>query len=717
MKNLLKISLFLLIPLNGSTQDVSWPRELTNEGSVLTLYQPQVQSWEKYEKLDFRMAFSLVPFQDKEVVGVLYVLANTEVNMDDHKVLINNMTVSKVNFPSLDDETAGKMDKIVRSFVTPDRTQIMSLEQVVACTPKEDTVSAITVNNDPPVIFVSKRPTILLQLEGAPVKASAGKDDLEYVINANWPLFYDKTGNAYFLYDGLEWQKSLETKGPWAFTASLPKSLVDIAKDPDWINLEGTIPAVTKANKKIPQVFYSEKLAELILFEGEPSYKTVEGTSLKFATNTDSDIFFCSSDNKYYYLSAGRWFSSAGFSGPWTFATLNLPADFAKIPLDSPASAILAFVPGTEQAKDAVMIAQIPTTIEADATEAAKKVNITYSGEPKFEPIEGTTLYYAVNTTEKVIKMSSDQYYACYQGIWFVSNTPTGPWTTATTVPEEIYSIPSSSPVYNVTYVTQTVTTTNVVQSSYTSGYTGVYFMGTPSGVVIISGTGYYHPPYYYYPPYGYPVYYPYPVTYGCYAYHPYPYGGVAYHASYNPATGVYGRSATAYGPYGSASAGQAYNSHTGTYARGASVSTPYGSRSAGQAYNPYTGASAATRQGSNANAQWGATTVNNGHGQSTTVGHVTTDRGTAVKTSSGDKYAASDGNVYKNTGNGWEETSNSSGQRSSQNVNTQEMNNEVQNRDRGNTQTQQYNARTTGSGSTARPQMSGGGGGGGRRR
>ena len=753
----LTISALLVLTINLLAQDVTWPRKLTSEGSVITLYQPQVQQWDDYKKIDFRMAFSLVPYQGKEVVGVLYVLANTEANMETHRVVINNMTVKEVHFPSLDAKNAEKMEKIVRTFVTPERSQELSVEQVVACTPKKDQVPTVKVNNNPPVIFVSKTPTILLQLEGKPVKAAAGGEDLEFVINSNFPLFYDKIGKSYLLYEGKEWQKSVEPGGPWTFTSSVPKALVNLAKDTNWRNLKGAIPAVTKADSKMPKVFYSEKIAELILFEGEPAFKQITGTTLKFATNTGSDIFQCSADKKYYYLTSGRWFSSATLDGPWVYATDNLPKDFAKIPDDSPAASIMAFVPGTEQAKDAVMIAQIPVTIETDAKEAGKKVKVIYSGDPKFEPIEGSSLYYAVNTTEKVIKVSSNQYYCCYQGIWFLSSAPTGPWTTATTVPEAIYKMPASSPVYNVTYVTQTVTTTNVVVSTYTSGYTGVYVMGTPYGVVIVSGTGFYYPPYYYYPPHGYPVYYHYPVTYGCYAYHPYPYGGVAYHASYNPYTGVYGRSATAYGPYGSKTVSQGYNSRTGTYARGASVSTPYGSRSAGQAYNPYTGGSAATRQGSNGNAQWGATTVNNGHGQSATAAHVTTRQGstTAVKTKNGDMYATSNGEVYKNTGSGWEDASKQNGSNSANKVNTQgtsqgqgqsgkagastqdvntagrnnaattqqspastsskassskpapdtqELNREAQNRQRGNTQTQQFNT-------SSRP--SGGGGGG----
>ncbi len=72
------------------------------------------------------------------------------------------------------------------------------------------------------------------------------------------------------------------------------------------------------------------------------------------------------------------------------------------------------------------------------------------------------------------------------------------------------------------------------------------------------------------------------------------PYGGIAYGAAYNPATGVYSRGARAYGPNGSAGVRQAYNPYTGTYAAAGYRATPHGTAVAGRAYNPYTGATAA---------------------------------------------------------------------------------------------------------------------------
>jgi hypothetical protein len=151
-------------------------------------------------------------------------------------------------------------------------------------------------------------------------------------------------------------------------------------------------------------------------------------------------------------------------------------------------------------------------------------------------------------------------------------------------------------------------------------------------------------------------------------------YGNNAWHG------GSYGSSATAYGPNGAAKVGNAYNPSTGTYARGAETATPYGTQKAGQAYNPNTGAYAQTHQTSNAYGSYGNSEYSK-NGQTTYTQHESTAQGSAStmqstngakavsgtnasgqhyaegETSSGTKYAEQNGNVYKNTGSGWQQT------------------------------------------------------------
>jgi len=92
----------------------------------------------------------------------------------------------------------------------------------------------------------------------------------------------------------------------------------------------------------------------------------------------------------------------------------------------------------------------------------------------KFQPIEGTTLQYAVNSPVPVIQVEPKSYYLLKDGVWFVAAAPTGPWAVATTVPAVIYTIRVSSPLYYVTYVQVYSSTPQIVYVGYTPGYLSV---------------------------------------------------------------------------------------------------------------------------------------------------------------------------------------------------------------------------------------------------
>jgi hypothetical protein len=659
------VAAFLLCLLSGTllAQDPGWPRTIAKPGGKLVLYQPQVDDWKNYQLVEGRMAFTVTPTGGQSHVGVVTVEMKSVVDMDNHTVLLSDPKVTSISFPSLDPATTAKMNELMKTFLNPSATMNISLERLAASVKKTKTPPVAPVKNDPPEIFVSLRPAILLLVNGPLTMAPIAQSDLQFVVNANWPLFFEATSSNYYLFDGKGWQTSKGVQGPWMATAKLPKQMAKVPQNANFADLKTFIPAPAGSAANAPMVYYSANPAEVVVFKGRPEWTAIPGTQLLYASNTDSPVFKYAPTGAFYYLTSGRWFTSTTpLRGPWTFATYSLPADFKNIPQSSPPGGVLASVPGTPEAEDAVLIAQIPTTVTVNPTAAAKEVQVSYVGAPQFLPITGTTMLYATNTPNKVIQVGS-QYYLCYQGVWFLAATPSGPWVVAQTVPQVIYTIPPSSPVYNVTYVTQ-VYTNGSVQASYTAGYMGAFIMGATVGAIVCSGTGYYYPPYMYH---GY--YYPYAATYG-------------YH-TYNSYTGAYGYGGAAYGPYGSAHWGTSYNPNTGTYARGASASNAYGYRAAGQAYNPYTGAYGATRQGGNAYGSWGQSVVSkNGNTAYTqhasnaygSVGTVQTSQGgkgaatstaygntAAGKTSNGDMYAGHDGNVYKNTGSGWQTYNNGS--------------------------------------------------------
>jgi uncharacterized membrane protein YgcG len=747
---ILVATLVLTAYSNVWAQDPGWPRQIVKPGGTLIIYQPQIDDWTNFTDITWRQAFQLTPAGGKQLVGAATLEGSTEVSTETHMVFMSNLKVLNTYFPSQDSATSAQMGELFQTFLPP--TVNISLERVIAYTPKPQSVKTVPLKNNPPFIFVSNSPAILLGLDGEPVLADLPHTDLKFVVNTLWPLFLDKSNSQYYLLVNNIWLSTADLHGPWSRVTKLSREFDKVPDSGKFAEVKKAVPPPQASNPIIPKVFYATVPAEVILFDGRPTYTTISGTQLVYANNTDSPLFVYSKTQTYYYLAAGRWFSAQNLAGPWTFASLNLPADFSNIPLSSPASAILASVPGTSEAKDAVLISQIPTTMVLNPTTTASQAKVTYTGSPQFAPIEGTSLQYATNTPDKVIQVG-DVYYLCLQGVWFMSATAQGPWTTAASVPEVIYTIPPSSPVYNVTYVTQVTNSSGYVESSYTAGYLGAFVMGAAAGAIVASGTGYYYPPYIGYPAAGYPIYRPYPTPYGAYG----AYGTTAYHTG----AGAYGVSQTAYGAYGSASRAASYNPYTGTASRTASVSTPYGKQSVGQAYNPYTGTYGATHQGSSPTAQWGQSYVSNGNHSATTQ-HYTTSQGTvasaqtasgakaagastvygnsaAAKTANGDMYAGHDGNVYKNTGAGWEK-SNGGGNWSSVNTpqnqqkaqsynqqhdqganqyhpsssaSSENLDSEKQNRDRGSMQAHNYSSGSHSAGGFGGGGRSWGGGGG----
>jgi hypothetical protein len=644
-----------------------WPRAFDRNGAHVIVYQPQVKSWRGYRSLIADTAVSIQEGNTRPILGVISWHADTVTDVNSRNVFVRNIEVVSSRFPSLSATQEAAMQQRVRQ-VYPSMTFTISLDRMIASVEKANApVQTIAANIQPPLIFVSSTPAILLLVQGKPVLAPVPGTVLQYVVNTNWDLFFD--GSNYFLLNGKTWLKSSNLAEPWVVATKLPPDFFKIPKGQNWDDVLKAVPPPASASVT-PKVFFTDKPAELILFKGAPAYAKIPGTALLYATNTESNVFLHTPDNQVYVLLSGRWFRAGNLQGPWTFSSNELPVDFSRLPAKQSYSVVAASVPGMQEASDAVLLAQVPTTAIVNRAQAESQVKVVYSGEPQFIPIESTTMFYAVNTPYKIIRVG-DLYYLCYQGIWFIGTSPNGPWKTADAVPTVIYTIPPSSPVYNVTYVVVSNPTPTTVEMSYSAGYMGMFVMGMAVGATIVYGTGYYYPPYVYWGPH--PVYYPYPYTYGC-------------AAVYSPYTGFYAVGRSVYGPYGSAGSAAWYNPATGMYGHGYTAQNAYDGHTYASGYNPWTGTSWATSQGHNQYSSWGSTVVNNGSNwaeaqhQSNangTTGSFQTSKGSAGAGFSGangnrgfvsqdannnNVYAGADGNVYKKDSNGnWSKWDNGS--------------------------------------------------------
>ena len=104
------------------------------------------------------------------------------------------------------------MDQLVRSFLPP--TFSISLERVLAYIPTPQSVKTVALKNDPPYIFVSYAPAILLGVEGQPVLSDVPNTNLKFVVNTQWPLFLNKSDSQYYLLVNNLWLSAGICMGP-----------------------------------------------------------------------------------------------------------------------------------------------------------------------------------------------------------------------------------------------------------------------------------------------------------------------------------------------------------------------------------------------------------------------------------------------------------------------------------------------------------------------
>ena len=469
-----------------------WPVQFTEQGRRFLIYQPQVDRWEN-NLLEGRSAV-LVRDEGagRQNFGVVYFSARTTLDPDSPTVTVSDPVVSKIDFPAL--AGAGGADDYTAALRAQFATQSWQIAQERLQSDMEidryaQQASKQPLKNDPPRIVYSERPAVLVPVDGAPVLRPVGDTGLMRVTNTRALLLQDKASARYYLFVSNEWMTAPRLEGPWSVAVNPPAQLEQakqIATQQDQVDLLEA-DAGSDVTPTALSVVVSTGPAELLQTEGPAQYAPIEGTQLLYVTNSPNKLFLDLRTQNHYALISGRWFRTTALAqGQWNYVPpAQLPADFAMIPAQHPTESVRAAVPGTPQAREAV----IANTIPQVATVARKSAHleVAYDGDPVFQPIEGTQLQNAVNAPVPVIRVSEDTFYALDNGVWFVAASPFGPWTVASFVPPVIYSIPVSSPLHYVTYVRVYDATPEVVYVGYTPGYVGSY---VSSDNVVVYGTG-----------------------------------------------------------------------------------------------------------------------------------------------------------------------------------------------------------------------------------
>jgi hypothetical protein len=482
--------------------DGGWPREVKTSAGIFTVYQPQLDSWDG-ARLSFYAAIAVRQKPDANpLYGVVWGEGRTVVDKDSRLVTFSDRQIRKLVLPSAPDREKALL-KVANEEVAP-VTRTIALDRLAAMlevAEADRAARALTLKNDPPRIVFSYKSAILVTIDGAAEWRPVKDSKLERVLNTRVLLVRQGKERLFVrVFDGWMTAKSLE--GPWTVEKKPPKELqaaLTDAKASGQVDLliggnpndAKTLPSL-KQEGRSPVIVVATTPTELIVIENGPNFVAIPGTGLSYVQNTTGNVFRLASDQKLYLLASGRWFRATTFDGEWEHVANDaLPADFAKIPDDSPKENVKAAVAGTAQAKEALIANAIPQVAEVRIAET-KIDPPKLDGEPKLAPIEGTPLQYVVNTATPILQVSPTSWYALQDAVWFTGPSAIGPWAVATSVPSVIYTIPPSAPLHYVTYVRVYEATPTIVSVGYTSGYYGACV----SHGTVVYGTGYSYPPY-----------------------------------------------------------------------------------------------------------------------------------------------------------------------------------------------------------------------------
>lgn len=477
-------------------QESGWPRTLPLDEGMVTIYALQVDEMSG-DIIHFRAALAYRETADSEpVFGAGWFESRVEIDSANGIVHPTDLKVTETRFPAGTDDIQAGLTAVL-ALESPVWNLDFSVDELDAAlkTAKAESKAVQSLNTAPPQIVYRDHPALLVSLDGPPVMREIENSPYQAVINTPYPLIFN--GKNFYLNAAKGvWYRASTATGPYQFETSPPADIVAMVEAGEAAEaVQQPLEPISAANA--PEIVVSTVPTELIVTEGPAAFVPLVD-DLLVLQNSDDDVFMHVGSQEFYIVLAGRWYHASSLNGPWTYQMAdNLPPAFANIPRDSDQAGSRVYVAGTQEARDAVLDAQVPKTTAVARGEV--DIEVAYDGNPVFKPVDGAKLVYADNTSSTVI-LSDGWYYLVENGVWYVSSSPNGPWQVSDHRPDQVRSILPTSPVYNVKYVNVYHATPSLVYVGYTPGYYGSYVYNN----TIFYGSGWYYPswvsPAYYYP-------------------------------------------------------------------------------------------------------------------------------------------------------------------------------------------------------------------------
>jgi hypothetical protein len=186
-------------------------------------------------------------------------------------------------------------------------------------------------------------------------------------------------------------------------------------------------------NTAPPKIYFETSPAVLIVMDGDPQPRPVEGAKIQRVVNTPYFVVFHPESKTYWTKAGSTWFSTSDVKGAWR-AGGTPPAEAVSLqakaeeeskklipPIDE-----AALTPDEKAAFDAtnndkripkIIVSTVPAEL------------IVTNGEPQFKPLVGSDLLEMTNTNNDVfMEVGGQDFYVVFTGRWYQADTMNGPW-------------------------------------------------------------------------------------------------------------------------------------------------------------------------------------------------------------------------------------------------------------------------------------------------
>jgi hypothetical protein len=180
-----------------------------------------------------------------------------------------------------------------------------------------------------------------------------------------------------------------------------------------------------------PIIIFSEELAVLLLYDGEPRYSDVENSDYERVLNTPFVVVRKKRSSDHWLSSGKFWYSANNAMGPWT-PTNSPPRDLQQAMQSAETDE------NQPDSPPAIVTADEPTEL------------IVTQGKPAWTSLAGGEVLYVQNTETPWLRdLSTNNMYVLLSGRWYRSKSKEGPWifVRADELPAAFADIPPASDI------------------------------------------------------------------------------------------------------------------------------------------------------------------------------------------------------------------------------------------------------------------------------